>query len=244
MRYGTVPAWTFIMLIVLGGAFIAGSAAFLILTPAPTGVIVGTIWMVMGAGMAFFSLRALRGRRDDERIRRTGTAATATLVGASMTGLTINNMPQWKLGLRIDGAGSPYETAIKLLTYNPPPNGTTMHVRVDPVRRDHVVLTDDDGPALAPAPMGVGGVAPQVEAAIVAALRQAGLGDAGTTSALNADGSRTITSTTFTAGDMHDAAPSAAETVRLLDDLDRMHASGALGDAEFEAIKRKLLGGE
>ena len=240
MRYGTVPAWTFVMLIVMGAAFTAGSAAFFILMPPPTGPLVGVIWMVMGLGMVMFSLRALRGRRDDERIRRTGTAATATLLGARMTGLTVNNMPQWELGLRIDGAGSPYETSLKLLTFNPPPNGTTLHVRIDPLRRNHVVIANDDGPVGAPAAAGRGDAA-RIEAAVAAALRQAGAGDAGTTTTVNPDGSRTITSTTFTTGGGD--APDAAETVRLLADLDRMHADGTLGDAELDALKRKLLDG-
>jgi hypothetical protein len=31
--------------------------------------------------------------------------------------------------------------------------------------------------------------------------------------------------------------------VRLLGDLDRMHADGTLGDADFDALKRKLIDG-
>ncbi|HEY6235390.1 MAG TPA: hypothetical protein VIW69_09845 [Candidatus Elarobacter sp.] len=34
-----------------------------------------------------------------------------------------------------------------------------------------------------------------------------------------------------------------ADTVRLLADLDRMRADGSLSEAEFAAVKAKLLGG-
>jgi hypothetical protein len=242
MRYATTPAWVYVMLIVMGTGFMAGAAAFGLTVPAPTGGIVGLVWLVMGASFVFFSIRALRGRRDDERIRREGTRATATLLSAKTTGWVVNNVPQWVLRLRVDGAGSPYETTMKLQTYNPPGEGATMGVRVDPLRRQHVVLSLDDGdvPATGAGAFAVAGAAaPQVEAAIAAALRQAGIGDAGMTTTLNPDGSRTIASTTITTGDA--GALDAAETVRLLADLDRMHADGTLGDADFDALKRKLL---
>jgi hypothetical protein len=249
MRYATTPGWVYVMLIVMGIGFMGGAGAFILFVPQPTGAIVGAIWLVMGAGFVFFSVRALRGRRDDEHIRREGTPATATLLSAQTTGMIINNVPQWKLRLRIDGAGTSYETTLKLNTYSPPGNGATFAVRIDPVRRQHVVLADDgDAGASAPNAAGLtGGVladtspigSPELAAAVTAALQQAGR--SGTTSTLNADGSRTITATTIDAGG---GAPDAAETVRLLSELDRMHASGALGDAEFDALKRKLLGEE
>lgn len=247
MRYATTPAWVYVMLIVMGAGFMAGAAAFVLWVPAPTGGVVGLVWLVMGGSFVFFSIRALRGRRDDERIRREGTPATATLLNAKMTGLIVNDVPQWALHLRIDGAGSPYETTLKLQTYNPPPEGATLGVRVDPLRRLHVVLSGDGDVAPVTGAGGftrAGTVGPQVESAIAAALRQAGIGDAGTTSTLNPDGSRTITSTSFSVGrSASNGPPDAAETVRLLADLDRMHADGTLSDADFDALKRKLLDG-
>jgi len=44
-----------------------------------------------------------------------------------------------------------------------------------------------------------------------------------------------------TFGADRDGATDAADTVRLLADLDRMRASGSLTESEFEAIKAKLL---
>jgi hypothetical protein len=58
---------------------------------------------------------------------------------------------------------------------------------------------------------------------------------------VNADGSRTITSTSVQIGG---APGDTAETVRLLGELEKMRASGSLGDAEFDSLKRKLLGEE
>ena len=147
MRYQTIPRWTYIMLVVMGLCFVVGAFGFILFVPAPTGAIVGGIWLVVFGGMVFFALRALLGRADDERIRRQGTAATATLLSATTTGLTINNVPQWKLRMRIDGIGAPYEASLKLLTFTPPDNDATFGVRVDPLKREHVVLSDDVVPA-------------------------------------------------------------------------------------------------
>jgi hypothetical protein len=243
MRTQSIPRWTYIMLIVMGLAFMVGAVGFILFVPAPTGQIVGGIWLVVFGGMVFFSARALRGRADDERIRQVGTAATGTVISAKTTGMLINNVPQWKLRLRIDGLGASYEADIKLLTYTPPDNGASFGVRVDPLKRQHVVLSDGDGASaarIAPAMSSAAASAPQVQAAVLDALRQAGLA-AGESAVVNADGSRTITTSTVSFGGDGDAAPDTADTVRLLADLDRMRASGSLTEAEFEAIKAKLL---
>ena len=240
MRYQSIPRWTYIMLVVMGIGFIGGAFAFILLASAPVGAIVGGIWLVMGAGMAYFAMRALRGRADDERIQHEGTAATATVISATTTGLMINNVPQWKLRVRVDGAGASYEAALKLLTYTPPDNGASFGVRVDPLKREHVVLSDDDDGANSARTASTPAPAPHVQAAVLDALRQAGLA-AGETAVVNADGSRTITTSSVSFGGDEAGAPDAADTVRLLADLDRMRASGSLTEAEFEAIKSKLL---
>lgn len=250
MRYARSPSWVYVMLIVMGIGFSVGAFGFILFVPQPTGAIVGAIWLVMGTGMEFFSLRALRGRRDDERIRREGSKATATLLSANTNGWVINGVPQWVFRLRVDGLGAPYETTLKMLTYTPPANGATFGVRVDPLRRDHVVLADDDADATVTAPAASAGssaidlrgaeAAPQVRAAVLAALQQAGLA-AGETAVVNPDGSRTITSTSVSVGGDAGTADT-ADTVRLLAELDRMRANGSLSEAEFDAVKRKLLG--
>lgn len=249
MRYAMIPRWTYYMLVVMGVGFIAGAVPFFLFVPV-SGKAVGVVWALMGAGMAYFSLRALARRRDDERIARTGTAATATVLSATMTGMFINNVPQWALRLRIDGYGASYETKLKLQTYDPPQNGATFSVRIDPAHREHVVLAGDDASSAATASTAGGDVTGVTAAdlpaglqpSILEALRKAGLGDGQATTTVNPDGSRTITMTSVGAGGSDGVPRDAAETVKLLADLDRMHAAGALSDAEFDALKRKLLG--
>jgi hypothetical protein len=259
MRYATTPRWVFIMLIVMGMAFTAGAFGFIFFVPPPTGLIVGGIWLVIGTVMEAMSARGLQRAGGEDRIRREGTAATATVVSAKTTGWIVNGVPQWVMRVRIDGYGAPYETQLKLQTYNPPSTGASFTVRIDPVRKEHVVLADDarDPVAAGTAPVttgtagaGTSSTPAQLTDSIIAALRQAGIdpGSAGggTTTTVNADGSRTITTTTIGVdGDTlreGDVPRDAADTVRLLADLDRMRASGALGESEFETIKRRLLG--
>jgi hypothetical protein len=252
MRYATTPRWVYYMLVVMGIGFTAGAGAFLLFVPAPAGTIVGAIWVLMGAGMVFFSLRALARRREDEQIAHTGSAATATVLDATMTGLIVNNVPQWALRLRIDGYGASYETKLKLLTFTPPSNGSTFSVRVDPARREHVVLASDDAK---PSTSGVAGgsatvadvtaanLPSAVQASVLDALRKAGLGDGESTTTVNPDGSRTITMTSVDVGGSASGAPlEAADTVKLLAELDRLHENGALAQDEFDTLKRKLLG--
>lgn len=248
MRYATIPAWTYVMLIVMGVGFICGAVPFWLFVPV-SGHAVAVIWVLMGLGFVVFSMRALAGRRDDDRIRRQGIRATATLLSANYTGMTVNNVPQFALHLRIDGNGPSYETKIKLLTFNPPSDGSTMSVRVDPQRRQHVVLADDTDDAASngttvsaassTAPTITAGDGSQIAALVAEALRRAQSGAPGSSMVVNPDGSRTITSTTVEAGG---APPAAADTVRLLGQLDKLHSSGAIDDAEFDSLKRKLLG--
>jgi hypothetical protein len=261
MRYTTTPRWVYVMLIVMGIGFALGAIPFWLFVPV-SGHFVALIWLLMGLGFVFFSLRALGGRRDDDRIRREGLRATATVISANTTGWMINNVPQWKLTLRIDGAGASYQTTMKLTTFNPPSDGDSFSVRVDPQKKQHVVFASDadDQPAARSTLAGIG-ITPdsprtaspgvtvvdargtEVGNAVLDALHRAGMvgnaADGHPSVTVNADGSRTITSTSVTAG----GAPSdAAETVRLLAELDRMHESGTVGDAEFDTLKRKLLG--
>jgi hypothetical protein len=189
MRYATTPTWVPVMLTVMGVGFIGGGIAFVLTAPG-AGMVLGPIWLVMGGAFVFFSVRSMRGRRDDERIRSEGIRATATLLSAKTTGWVVNSVPQWALRLRIEGAGAPYEATLKLQTYNPPPNGAAMAVRVDPLRRAHIVLADD---------------------------------------AVQTDAGEPPIDT--------------ADTVRLLAELDQLRSTGALGQAEFDTLKARLLAG-
>ncbi|MEA2688909.1 MAG: hypothetical protein QOD51_1516 [Candidatus Eremiobacteraeota bacterium] len=178
-----MPAWAYIVPIWLGLGFIVGALCFIAFGPQPMARPIGAIWLVMDAGFVFVCVRALRGRKDEEEIREHGVRATATLLGAKTTGSFVNTMPQWKFRLRIDGNGPSYETTLLVLTFNPPENGAGVDVRVDPQRKEHVVLAGADGdiPVIQPH-------APD------AAPAQAQANQSGMTATANPDGSVTYTS--------------------------------------------------
>jgi hypothetical protein len=246
VRYVTMPRWIYYMLIVMGVGFAAGAVPFWLFVPV-SGHFVALVWVVMGAGFVFFSVRALVSRREDEQIARTGTAANATVLDAGMTGMFINNVPQWKLRLRIEGYGAPYETTVKLLTFNPPSNGDTFSVRIDPARKDHVVFASDDAapasaPGIASGTAGPRATAANVQASVLEALRKAGLGDGQASTTVNPDGSRTIVMGSAVVSGSGSAQFGAADTVKALGDLEKLRESGAVTQDEFERMKRKLLG--
>jgi hypothetical protein len=241
MRYQIIPRWIFLMLIVSGLAVGAGGLTFLVIVPPPAGVIVGVIWLAIGSAMTFFSMRGLRNAGDDDRLRRDGIAATATVLSTAKTHVTIDNVPQWAIRVRIDGLAAPYETTLKLLTHSPLADGARFGVRVDPLAHDHVVVAaaGDDGDDVNRAASeddGDDGDVPVVDAG------QIGLA-AGETAAVNADGSRTITMVPATGS--HDAlAVTPADTECLLVNLDRLRANGSYTEAEYALVKAKLLGGD
>jgi hypothetical protein len=177
MRYTAMPAWAYRLPIAIGAAFIAGSIVFTFAGPQPAARTFGPISFLMDVVFIVVCVRALRGRKDEDRIRQTGLVATATLLGAKTTGQYLNGIPQWTFRLRIDGNGAPYETTLQVLTYTPVDNGATFDVRVDPMRKEHVVLAGDDGVVtLKPTP-------------------PAPASTDGLTSTVNPDGSVTYTST-------------------------------------------------
>jgi hypothetical protein len=181
MRYQTIPRWTYVLVVAGGVAIVAGALVFVLVVPPPAGVLVGVFWLVIGGAMAFLAMRGLRTSRDDDRLRRDGAAATATVLSTAPTHVTIDNVPQWAFRVRIDGLNAPYETTLKLLTHTPAATGTTFEVRVDLLEHQHVVVAaggggddDDEAPTAAAVDEGQAGLA------------------AGEVAIVNADGSRTI----------------------------------------------------
>ena len=210
------------------------------MTP-PAGVIVGVIWLAIGIAMTFFSVRGLRKAGDDDRLRRDGITATATVLSTAKTHVTIDNVPRWAIRVRIDGLAAPYQTTLELLTHTPPAGGVRFEVRVDPLRHDHVVVAaaggdgDDIDRAAAEDDADDAGVP-------VADAGQLGLA-AGESAAVNPDGSRTITMVPAT-GSPDALAVTPADTERLLANLDRLRANGSYTEAEYALVKAKLLGGD
>lgn len=234
MLFEIIPRWAYMLLSGAGLAIVAGALAFVAFVPPPAGVIIGVIWLLIGGAMAFFALRGLRKSGDDDRLRRDGAAATATVLSAVSTHVTINDVPRWAIRVRVDGLDAPYETTLKLLTHTPPANGVTFGVRVDLLDRDHVVVAAGAEDPVAPE------AGPETAAAADAG--QAGLA-AGETAVLNADGSRTIT-TSQAAGDHAVAADTPSDTERLLAALEHLRESGSYSQAEYDLVKAKLLSGD
>jgi len=232
MRYQKIPRWTYLLLVAAGAAIVAGALAFVFFVPPPAGVLVGVFWLVIGGAMAFLAMRGLRTSREDDRLRRDGAAAMATVLSAAPTHVMIDNVPQWAIRVRIDGLNAPYETTLKLLTYTPAAAGTTFEVRVDLLEHQHVVVAaggDGDGDDEAPT-------------AAVVDEGQAGLA-AGEIAIVNADGSRTITMSPAT-GDRAAGTAESSDTVRLLAALERLRANGSYNEAEYQLVKAKLLSGD
>ena len=203
----TTPGWVYVMLIVMGIGFIGGAVAFILFVPQPTGTIVGVdLAASWAAACVFFSVRALRGRQaTTSASRRDGTPATATLLAANTTGM----VDQQRAAVEAAPAdrrrrARPYETTLKLLTYSPPGNGATFSVRVDPARREHVVLRattvppatggSDADPTLGRAGSPVRRSKPRCRGVVMRACS----GDGTTTTVVNPDGSTTITTSSTT----------------------------------------------
>jgi hypothetical protein len=156
MRYTAMPNWAFVLPVVIGVAFMFGAVVFMLAGP-PSARFIGPIWLLMDAAFVIVCLRALRRNKDEAEIRQFGRPATATLLEAKPTGEYVERVPQWSFRLQIDGNGAPYQTKLDVLTFNPVDNGATFEVRVDPARKEHVVLAGTDGvvvtkPPVPPAP--------------------------------------------------------------------------------------------
>ncbi len=128
------------------------------------------------------------------------------MLSAATTHVTINNVPQWTIRLRIDGLTTPYETTLELLSHSPPSAGTTFGVRVDPLDHDHVVVAAvaGDGGRVdrGPADDRAGTAAATAVARtpdLVVDEGLAGLAE-GETAVVNPDGIRTITMASEPAG--------------------------------------------
>src|SRR3981081_1739469 len=116
MRYSDTPAWVYVMPVGIGISSAIGAAALIVLGPQPIATQIGALWLGMDVGFVILSVRALRRRKDEEKIRQDGVRASATLVGATTTGSHLNGIPQWTFRVRVEGNGPSYETTLKVLT--------------------------------------------------------------------------------------------------------------------------------
>jgi hypothetical protein len=133
----------YIVLLVIGASFVLGDVVLLIGAPQSVGV-VGWVWLAMSSAFILLAVQRLASARGDDRVRRCGIRARGTVLSVKPTRATVNRVPQWAIELRVESGGDPYDATLKAATGVPPAAGSSFTVRVDPQRRDHVVLAPDD----------------------------------------------------------------------------------------------------
>jgi hypothetical protein len=119
------------------------------------------IGAIVAVGAIVIGVVLLRRARRTAWILRDGIAAQATVVDATETGTRVNHQPQFKLRLSISRPDEPpYEVTVKrVVPFMLVPRliaGRPLPVRVDPDRRDRVVIDwsgDSREPAPVPAPV-------------------------------------------------------------------------------------------
>jgi hypothetical protein len=105
----------------------------------------GNIGSIVAVGTIVVGSVLLRRAGRTARILRDGIAARATIVAATDTGTRVNHQPQFKLRLSISRPDEPpYEVTVKrVVPFTLVPRlmiGRPLPVRVDPDRRDRVVI--------------------------------------------------------------------------------------------------------
>lgn len=122
--------------------FLAGGIAFWIALP---WVGIGQIWVAVA--VLLIILFAFLGRRSqaNQRLQETGLPATGQILEAQQTGTYINEQPQVRLRLRIEGEGlEPYEVTkrvtVPLIALGTLSSGRPLAVAVDPQDRDRIAI--------------------------------------------------------------------------------------------------------
>lgn len=121
-------------------AGVMGTVAFTLAMVLPTTLPMGLIFWLVGRGLRNSGKRA-------ERLRLHGRRGTAEVLGWSSTGMSVNDVPQMKLQLRVDLADAePYEAEATMFLA---PHelaalrGATVPVRVSPDDRNQVLIETD-----------------------------------------------------------------------------------------------------
>lgn len=125
----------------MGGiAGVTGTIAFTLAMVLPTTLPMGLVFWLLGRGLRNSGKRA-------ERLRLHGRRGTAQVLGWSSTGMSVNDVPQMKLQLRVElPDAEPYEAeATMFLAAHELPalRGATVPVRVSPDDRSQVLIETD-----------------------------------------------------------------------------------------------------
>jgi hypothetical protein len=122
---------------ILSVFFLVGGAEF---AAFPATRLLGSIWVAVSLFLIVFYRRMIRRAKAMERLWKEGISGQATVTGITDTGMTVNDQPVVKLGLKIEAEGlAPYElekrmtvprVAVGTLT-----QGAAIPVRID--RKNH-----------------------------------------------------------------------------------------------------------
>jgi hypothetical protein len=143
--------------------FLAGGIAFWITIP---DIYIGQIWV--GVSLFLAALYLFMGKRADqaEQLKQTGIPGKATILEMTQTGVYVNQQPQVKLKLRIEGQGQqPYELekrlTVPMIALGTLSSGQPLNVYIDRQDREKIVIDWFGGGAAQPGGGGAFTVAPQ-----------------------------------------------------------------------------------
>lgn len=140
---GSPAKWlwfTAILELVLAGVFIVmgvlGSSGMLL-----TGAILG----ITGVLLALWARRWQKGFAEAQRIKTTGVAGSARILGMRQTGVYMNEQPQVELNLEVTSSmQGPYQVVLKeyvpLMLLGTLSNGNPLPVKVDPANPNNVII--------------------------------------------------------------------------------------------------------
>jgi uncharacterized membrane protein len=191
-----------------------------------TFLMIGVIWVLVALGVGGWYGRVRQRQAEEQQRFQTGERATAVIEGVEATGTMINNQPQVYLTLRVrprHGAEFIHQRRLVLPFGSVVQPGHLVDVAYDPANPERVALDTDPRYAATPPAMYIRTRPPGEQSAPGAAPGLAG-GYAPTPGPSAPD----------------DEPPTLIEQ---LERLAKLRDSGALSQAEFDAQKKKLLGG-
>lgn len=198
-----------------------------------TFAMIGVIWFLVSLGVGGWYSSVARRQAEEQQLFQTGERATAVIEGVEGTGTMINNQPQVYLTLRVQppgGAEFIHQRRLVLPFGSVVQPGHLVDVAYDPANPENVAL-DTDPRYVATPP------------AVYIRTRPPGEQSAPATAPGLSGGFAPAASMAYSP-----SAPSAPDDdpptlIEQLERLAKLRDSGALSPEEFEAQKKKLLGG-
>jgi hypothetical protein len=206
-----------------------------------TFVMIGVIWVLVALGVGGWYGSVAKKQAAEQQLFQTGERATAVIEGVEATNMMINNQPQVYLTLRVqprNGEEFIHQRRLVLAFGSVVQPGHLIDVAYDPANPENVALDVDPRYAATPPavylrtrPPGQGST-PAAAPGLSGGFAPAGSG-----------GFAPAASVAYSP-----TAPSAPDDdpptlIEQLERLAKLRDSGALSPEEFEAQKRKLLGG-